>query len=81
MPRVVNINQQQRLRDDFYGWMLVEMKKQKITNAEMAETLGMSKQTFNYYKNNMKFTFTQLVLIFNKLNADEERIIKLMKMR
>lgn len=80
MPRVTNINRQQRLQDDFQNWMLGEMKRNKVKSCEMAELLGMTKQAFNYHKKTAKFDFKQLLIIFKKLNADDERILQLMKL-
>ena len=80
MPRVVNLNRQQLLKDDLKGYIKNEMHHQKIKQSDMAARLGTTQQNFSYLLNKSSFSYEQLIIIFKELGTEEERIVRLMKL-
>lgn len=61
------------------GYIHREMDEQNITQAEIAEDLNMSQQTFSYRLKNELFTVRDLLRIFRKLKTTDADILRLMR--
>lgn len=79
MPRV-SINKKKYLQIDLREWMVGRMRTLGLTYQDMAELLGISSPAFSKRINAGNFKNTQLYEIFNKLEATDEEILKLMKL-
>ena len=78
MPRIKEYRKEYARRD-MQAWIRNEMKRQKITQADIGKKLGVSGQGFSQKLRNMSFKYDELYLIFNTLNAEPKEIIYFMK--
>lgn len=64
----------------FEKWLKGAMASEGVRQVDLAEELGMTRQTFIYHmKNHVPFDFAQLVTIFTYFDVDQEKIAHLMK--
>lgn len=61
------------------GYIRRTMDEQNITQAEMADELNMSQQTFSYRLKNELFTARDLLRIFRKLKTSDADILRIVR--
>lgn len=73
MPRVAltDLQRAEQYKKKVKAEILLQLDELHITKTSMAETLGMSKQSFGYCLKNMTFDVAQMYLIRKKLHMEE----------
>lgn len=63
----------------FGKWLKGKLASEDIRYEDLASELGMTRQTLSYHiREHRPFTYTQLVLIFRYVGAEQEEIAKLL---
>jgi hypothetical protein len=79
MPRV-SINKKKYLKTDLREWIIGRMKTLKLTQEDMSNLMNITQQAFGYRLREGSFKNDQLYVIFDKLQATDEEILRLMKL-
>lgn len=79
MPRVA-INKKKYLQTDLREWMLGRMDRLGKNQEYMGKKLGITQQAFGKRMKEGHFDNVQLYVIFKELEAEDDVILKLMKM-
>lgn len=78
MPRVA-IKKQEYMVSDLSKWIIVKMYEKKLRQVDVAKIIGISQPAFGKRLKAGEFTYRQLILLLDKLNASDEEILKIMK--
>jgi len=78
VPRV-SINKKDYIVKDFRRWLIGEIKVQGYKQSEVAEWLGISQQAVSAKLKSGSFSLKELLILFEKLNTEQETIGKLLK--
>ncbi len=83
MPRISG-KRKFYMKRDLQDWIRITMREKHISQSEMAREIGVSQTRFSILINpdhaeDSDIKFGQLITIFEKLQATDEKIIKLMK--
>lgn len=79
MPRVA-INKKKYLKTDLREWISGRMKTLGFNQNDMGELLGISQQAFGCRLRKSNFSNDHLYALFEKLQATDEEILRLMKL-
>ncbi|MCI9095505.1 MAG: hypothetical protein HFI95_04725 [Lachnospiraceae bacterium] len=79
MPRV-SINKKKYLKTDLREWIIGRMKSLNLTQEDMSQMMNITQQAFGYRLREGNFKSDQLYVIFNRLQATDEEILRLMKL-
>lgn len=79
MPRVA-IKKKEYKISDFCEWMVGRMFKLNLTQGDMGEAIGISQPAFSERIKKGLFSYEELLVLFPKLQATDEEILKFMKM-
>ena len=79
MPRV-SINKKKYLKTDLREWIIGRMKSLNLTQEDMSQMMNITQQAFGYRLREGNFKNDQLYVIFDKLQATDEEILRLMKL-
>lgn len=77
MPRV-RINRLTYKVNDLYDYIRGEMKRQKISQKQMAAVLKIEQANFSKHLNNKDFKTVQLMEIFHYLKTSQDQIGRMM---
>lgn len=80
MPRVLPISEIERKKLVFSRWIKGKKATEDVTNAMIGELLGMTGQTVGQKNKKSQYEYEELLLLFKKLNATDEEILRLMKL-
>ena len=80
MPKVY-ITRQQKLNERLVSLIYGTMKVKHITQAQMAEKLGITQQSFARKLKFAQFTYSDLFTIFEVLELPDEVILSVMRER
>lgn len=80
MPRVY-LTKQDKLNNKLTALIYGTMKVKHITQTQMAEVLGISQQAFGKKLKKAQFTFSELFMVFEKLELQDEEILSVMRGR
>lgn len=78
MPRITSKKKDYKLTD-FRRWLIGEIKVQGYKQSEVAEWLGISQQAVSAKLKSGSFSLKELLILFEKLNTEQETIGKLLK--
>lgn len=79
MPRV-HLKRKEYAVKDFVGWVLMTGKELGLKKQDIAEKLNISSQSLSYKLNTGKFDIKEVLTLFETLEAEDEEILKLMKL-
>ncbi len=79
MPRC-SLNRKKYKVSDLSKWLIGKMYELKMTQADMAELIGISQPAFSNRMKKGIFSYAELLIILDKLKATDEEILRLMKM-
>lgn len=79
MPRV-SINKKKYLKADLREWIIGRMKSLNLTQEDMSNLMNITQQAFGHRLREGNFKNDQLYVIFDKLQATDEEILRLMKL-
>ena len=80
MPKVY-LTKQEKLNNKLTVLVYGRMKVKRITQTQMGDLLGISQQGFSKKLKKAKFTYPELVLIFEKLEMSDEEILLVLRER
>lgn len=80
MPKVY-LTRQQELNERLVSLIYGTMKVKHITQAQMAERLGIKQQSFSKKLKRAQFTFSDLFTIFEMLELSDELILSVMRVK
>lgn len=80
MPRVA-INKKRYMLSDFSEWVIGRMNTLGYTQKQMGEMIGIGQSAFSEKLRNRKFTLADAITLFQVLEASEEEIVRLMRVR
>lgn len=80
MPRV-NLNKMKYKKKDLSDWVRGQLRCKGLTQQDVCESLDCSQQAISYKLKNCSFSYEELVKVLNMLEADDQTILKFMKMR
>lgn len=78
MPRIASRRKEYKAKD-LGPWIAGQMRMKKITQADMASVLGISQPAVGKKLETGHFSYSDLIVVFNRLNTSDEDIIKLMR--
>ena len=77
MPKVY-LTKQEKLNSDLAAYIYGTMRANKISQATMAERMGIKQPSLNYKLRHGSFTFQDLTAIFDVLKPDAETLSRIM---
>lgn len=77
MPRVL-MSKTKYMKSDFIKWLSAEMYFNHITQEQMGEVIGVTRQGFQKKLKNCNFSFEELIKIFHFLGTSQEKIAELL---
>lgn len=80
MPRVA-IKRKEYKINDLSKWIVGQMYAKGLTQLAVAESIGISQPAFCKRLKTASFTYEQLLMIFEKLGASDEEIVRMMKLK
>ena len=78
MPKVY-LTKQEELKNKLVTLIYGTMKVKRLSQAHMADKLGISQPAFGKKLKNKQFTFGDLVTIFNELDIQDDQILSVMR--
>lgn len=78
MPRTTLNSQKYRLKD-FSEWVIGKMRMQNVRQIDLAREIGISQPTFSAKLKKCQFCHEDMLILFKKLGATDEDILRLMK--
>ena len=79
MPRV-RLNRKKYMVKDLSEFIIGRMRTLGLTQAQMGKEINISQQAFGHRLQNSLFSYEELLVLFKKLNATDEEILRLMKL-
>lgn len=76
MPKTY-LTSEQKLRDNFAGWIYGQMKTNGVSQLRIAKDMGLSQQGLCKKLRRQSFTFDDFVFFLKKFQPDEDTIKKL----
>ena len=67
------------MTDKFTRWLKGRLAEKGLSQSYVAEILNLKQQAVSYKMKHGVFTLAEVILIFRKLNADDETILKVMR--
>lgn len=80
MPYVLPLSEVERKEVVFSKWIKCKKATEDVTNAMIGELLGMTGQAVGQKNKKSQYEYEELLLLFKKLNATDEEILRLMKL-
>lgn len=77
MPRIKQYRHNYKA-NDISSYILVKMRKNKVSQQELGELLHLSRQQTGYKIRNAKLTILELLIVFEKLHLTKEEIGELL---
>lgn len=71
MPKII-YGVKERKKENLKSWIYGQMKVKKYSSEDMAERLGIHRNTFRNKMNNMTLDYGELLTIFKLLEADPD---------
>lgn len=78
MPRVT-INKKKYKASDLSAYIVGELYRKKMSQSELAKEMFVSQQAINKKIREARYSYDDLLTIFEILNTPEEKIIEFMK--
>lgn len=79
MPRV-QINRKKYMVTDLRRWIIGQMRVMHVNQEEMGKVIGVNQSGFSKRLSKGKFDHVELISIFERLEATDEEILRLMKL-
>lgn len=79
MPRVT-IKKKEYKVSDFSKWLVGKMYECKLRQEDMAKLIGITQPAFSNRLKKGLFEYSEMLTLFQELNATDEEILKLMKL-
>lgn len=78
MPRVL-LNKQLNMPQYFTEWIVLQKHRNKMSNSDIGEALGITSQAVGVKLRNNQYTFQDFIAITKLFGASDEELIKLTK--
>ena len=79
MPKVI-LTKEARKVDDFSGWIVGKMYKEKKSQKELAQVLGVTQPAISHRLEKGEFKHSEMMKIFHFFNATDEEILRFTKL-
>lgn len=78
MPRIKS-RKKIYMQNDIGAWISGKMREKKLTQADIADCMGITQQAFGQKLKKSQFTYGDLLTIFQVMEITDADILKLMK--
>lgn len=80
MPKVLPLGKTERKKEEFRKWIKGKRSAESVTEEMLGKKLGISQQAAGQKMRKSQYTYTDLLILFQAVNATEEEILKMMKL-
>lgn len=80
MPKVLPLGKTERKKEEFRKWIKGKRSAEDVTEEMLGKKLGITQQAAGRKMRESQYTYTDLLILFQAVNATEEEILQMMKL-
>ena len=80
MPKVLPLSRTERKKKEFEKWIRGKRSAERVTLEKLGEEMGITQQAAGAKIRKSQYSFEDLLVLFQSVNATDEEILKMMRL-